>query len=75
MEIRDPRGKKLAEAIDIEQLANMAARAGLKLSAEEIQKLLPGVNRARIQVAELRQLIGDTTEPAITFSAPKMDKG
>ena len=65
----------MAEAIDIEQLANMAARAGLKLSAEEIQKLLPGVNRALTQVAELRQLIGDATEPAVTFSAPKMDKG
>jgi len=47
----------------------MAARAGLKLGDDELQRLLPGVNRARQQVAELRELIARTDEPAATFKA------
>jgi hypothetical protein len=49
----------------------MAAHAGLKLPEDELQKLLPGVNRARKQVAELRQFVTDATEPASAFTALK----
>jgi hypothetical protein len=37
-----------------------------------LQKLLPGVNRALRQAAEMQQLIADGTEPASTFSALKV---
>ena len=60
--------------ITLDELRNLAQRAGLKLTDDELQKLLPGVNRARRQVAELRQLIAETTEPASIFSALKADK-
>ena len=51
----------------------MAARAGLNLAEEELRKLLPGVNRARRQVAELREFVTDTMEPAGTFSASRRE--
>ena len=64
----------MADEITLDDMSEMAARAGLKLTDEELQKLLPGVNRARKQAAELRQLIAETTEPASMFSALKADK-
>ena len=63
----------MADEITLDDLSAMAARAGLKLTDDELQKLLPGVTRARKQVAELRQLITDSIEPAGTFSALKPD--
>lgn len=53
----------------IENLRIAAKRAGLDLSDEELQRLLPGVNRARKQAAELRELIATTDEPAAKFTA------
>ena len=47
----------------------MADRAGLKLSEDELQRLLPGVNRAKKQAAELRELLKPADEPAATFGA------
>ena len=64
----------MADHIILDDLFKMAARAGLKLAEDELQKLLPGVNRARKQAAELRQLITDCAEPASTFSAQKTEK-
>ena len=64
----------MADEITLDELSKLAAQAGLKLSDDELQKLLPGVNRARKQAAELRQLITNSTEPAETFSALKVDK-
>jgi hypothetical protein len=52
----------------------MAVHAGLTLTDEELQKLLPGVIRSRKQVAELRQLLSDTAEPAGSFAALKGTK-
>jgi len=52
----------------------MAERAGLRLGDDELQRILPGVNRARQQVAELRQLIDRTDEPAGAFNAASMDR-
>lgn len=52
----------------------MVERAGLKLGDDELQRLLPGVNRSRQQVAELRQMIDHSDEPAGTFKAANTDR-
>jgi hypothetical protein len=59
----------MSEEITLDQLRNMAEQAGLKLPAEELERLLPGVNRSRQQASELRALASDSVEPAATFSA------
>jgi hypothetical protein len=41
----------------------------LRLADDELQRLLPGVNRAKRQAAELRELIGPDDEPADKFTA------
>ena len=61
----------MAGKMTLDDLSRSAARAGLELPEDELQKLLPGVNRALRQAAELRQLIADGTEPASAFSALK----
>jgi Ca2+-binding EF-hand superfamily protein len=61
----------MADDITLAQLRPMAERAGLKLSDEELQRLLPGVSRSRNQVLELREFVTDTLEPAGTFAAPR----
>jgi hypothetical protein len=64
----------MTEEMTLEDLSKRAARAGLKLAEDELQKLLPGINRALRQAAEMRQLIADGTEPASAFSALKVDR-
>jgi hypothetical protein len=64
----------MAGEMTLDDLCRSAARAGLKLPEDELQKLLPGINRALRQAADLRQLIADGTEPASAFSALKVDK-
>jgi hypothetical protein len=59
----------MATELSLDELRGMALRAGLALTEDELQKLVPGVNRSRKQVAELRQLMADALEPAGTFSA------
>lgn len=61
----------MANEITLSELRNMADRAGLNLSEDELQHLLPGVNRSRKQIAELRGLITDEVEPASAFRAQK----
>jgi len=61
----------MAKEITVEELSLLAFQAGLKLTQDELEKLLPGVNRSRIQVSELRNLIRDEAEPAGVFSAQK----
>jgi hypothetical protein len=58
----------MEQEITLEALRTMAESAGLKLGEDELQRLLPGVNRAKKQAAELRHLIGAADEPAITFA-------
>src|SRR5207247_1711709 len=65
---------ELATEITLDELRPMAARAGLKLSEEELQKLLSGVNRSRKQVTDLREFMTDTLEPAGIFSASPRNK-
>jgi hypothetical protein len=64
----------MADEITLDELRRMALQAGLKLADEELQKLLPRVNRSRKQVAELRELISDIAEPAAIFNALKANK-
>ena len=58
------------QEITLDSLRKMAERAGLKLSEDELQRLLPGVNRSKKQATELRGLIGAGNEPASTFDPP-----
>lgn len=55
--------------ITLEELRIMDQRAGLNLTDNQLQSLLPGVNRAKEHAAELRALISLETEPAETFRA------
>ena len=61
----------MAEALTVENLKTIAEQRGLKLADEELQKLLPGVIRARQQAAELRELLTLPDEPAGVFNASK----
>jgi Ca2+-binding EF-hand superfamily protein len=60
--------------ITLEELRAMASHAGLNLTEEELQKLLPGVNRSRRQASELRRLISEANEPAGSFTAIEKEK-
>ncbi len=53
----------------LDQLRAEAERAGLNLDEEELKKLLPGVNRSRKQVTELREIVSGSDEPAGIFLA------
>jgi hypothetical protein len=57
----------MSQEISIDGLRKMAERAGLKLSEDELRRLLPGVNRSKKQAAELRELIAAADEPTATF--------
>ena len=61
----------MAEALTVENLKTIAEQRGLKLADEELQKLLPGVIRARQQAAELRELLTLPDEPAGVCNAGK----
>ncbi|MGH7853154.1 MAG: hypothetical protein ACREP3_06910 [Candidatus Binatia bacterium] len=55
------------QEITLDSLRKMAECAGLKLSEDELQRLLPGVNRSKKQATELRELVAAGNEPASTF--------
>lgn len=63
----------MAEDLTLEKLESMAQRRGLTLPQEELQKLLPGVTRARKQAAELRALLARADEPAGVFKPARGD--
>jgi Asp-tRNA(Asn)/Glu-tRNA(Gln) amidotransferase C subunit len=65
----------MVKRITLAQLRTMAKQAGLKLSDEELEQLVPGVNRSRKQLSELRELVTDNLEPAGTFVVAKTAKG
>ena len=60
--------------ITLDDLRTTAQRAGLKLSDDELQRLLPGVIRAKKQAGELRALVLLDTEPAGTFNASRVTR-
>jgi len=64
----------MAHEIAIDELRTLAQQAGLNIPDEELQRLLPGVNRAKKQAAELRALIDSGDEPAALFIAAKKDQ-
>jgi hypothetical protein len=66
-------GENMAKEIMLVELQTMAARSGLQLTDEELEKLLPGVNRSYNQILELRGLITDRTEPAAAFVASRTE--
>jgi hypothetical protein len=67
-------GRNMAKEITLVELQTMVSRSGLRLSDEELEKLLPGVNRSYNQILELRGLITDSTEPAAAFVASRTEK-
>jgi hypothetical protein len=64
----------MAKEITLVELQTMAVRSGLKLTDQELEKLLPGVNRSHNQILELRELITDSIEPAAAFSVSRTEK-
>jgi hypothetical protein len=60
----------VADELTIEELRMIARNRGLILPEEELQRLLPGVVRAKKQARELRDLLDAHDEPAVTFAAP-----
>jgi Asp-tRNA(Asn)/Glu-tRNA(Gln) amidotransferase C subunit len=64
----------MAKDITLAQLQTLAERSGLRLSEEELVKLLPGINRSHNQILDLRELITDDLEPATTFVASRTTK-
>lgn len=61
----------MSDPITLEELRMLAQRAGLRLSENELERLLPGVIRARQQAIALRELIGPDDEPAGVFGAAR----
>ena len=59
----------MATELNLDQLRELAQQAGLNLADDELQRLLPGVNRARKQAAELRAWNDRADEPAGSFDA------
>ena len=64
----------MVDKLTMEDLRAMAERAGLTVGEDELQRLLPGVNRSRQQVAELRALIERAGEPAGAFDAATAER-
>jgi len=60
--------------ITLDNLRTTAQRAGLELSDDELQRLLPGVIRAKKQAGELRALVSLDTEPAGMFNASRVTR-
>jgi hypothetical protein len=67
-------GENMAKEITLAELQTMAKRSGLQLTDEDLEKLLPGVNRSYNHIFELRGLITDRTEPAAAFVASRTEK-
>ena len=59
----------MSELMNLQQLVALCECRGLKLPQDELQRLLPGVNRSRKQVEELRALLEVADEPAAKFTA------
>jgi hypothetical protein len=61
--------KIMTEELSLEELQRRVRQAGLTLPNDEISRILPGVNRARKQAGELRDIVTAADEPAATFNA------
>jgi len=58
----------MASEITRDELRVRAVRAGLELSEDELDQLLPGVKRAYNQADDLRKLVTNADEPAAVFA-------
>lgn len=63
----------MVKEITLVELQMMAARSELQLTDKELEKLLPGVNRSHSQIRELRELLTDQSEPAVSFVAARIE--
>ncbi len=59
----------MTQQSDLNELRAAAARAGLELPDEELQRLAAGIARSRAQAGELRAVIRPDDEPAGIFLA------
>ena len=64
----------MAEELTFENLKALAKRRGLRLPEDELQRLLPGVIRARRQAAELREMVAREDEAAAAFDAMRHEQ-
>ena len=64
----------MATEITLDELRAKAERAGIELSEDELEKLLPGVNRAYTQVNDLRKLVSHADEPAAIFAPARSQR-
>ena len=64
----------MAPEITRDELRVRAARAGLELSEDDLNQLLPGVNRAYEQVIDLRKLVTNADEPAAVFAPARSQR-
>ncbi len=55
--------------LSLEEARFLATRAGLTLNDAQLQAILPGVNRSKGQMEDIRALIGKNDEPAGAFNA------
>lgn len=54
--------------ITLKNLRIMAQRAGLKLADDELQSLLPGINRLKKQAVELHPLMAQARARAVNLT-------
>jgi hypothetical protein len=64
----------MVSEITRDELRVRAVRAGLELSEDELNQLLPGVNRAYNQADELRKLVTNAAEPAAVFAPARSQR-
>lgn len=57
------------EALEVAEIALLARRAGLKLSAADLTGMAEGDRRTRVALRALRADLDPSEEPAITFDA------
>jgi len=62
-------GRDMAQEFTKAELRAIAEQAGLSLPAEDLERLLSGVNRSRRQAEELRSWVSESVEPAPVFAA------
>jgi hypothetical protein len=64
----------MARNLTMENLRHLSDLAALNFSGEELQRLLPGVNRSKNQAEELRELIKAKDEPAAIFTSSRAEQ-
>jgi hypothetical protein len=68
-------GRKYGKKIALAELQTMAKRWGLQLTADELEKLLPGVNVSYNQIMELRRLSRTAPRRQLVSSLLELKKG